>query len=230
MKTYDGGVRALDLEVDEGRSSDSTPYGWWPRTLRSLFDGSWWEPYLLAVTLTVVGGIFVAPVSGWVLSGAGATAPTSLKALIWVAVAAAPLTVAARALGVAVVMWAFLVLLGEAPKGKKLFAVALAGEVVIALAGLAVGVLLFLRGPGAVSSPADLHITMGLDALAPAGSLLQKVLMQSGSVFHLGWIAVLALGLIYGAGVARSKAWITSALLWMVLLAVTVVRITYVGA
>lgn len=109
-----------------------------------------------------------------------------------IAAGAAPLLAIVRGSILGGIAWAVLVLWGSDPAYRRSWAILLAGELILAVQGAWMAIVLHLRSAAAISSPGDLEVTTGLNLFFPDPTTPVGALAQSVTPFHLAWFLFLA--------------------------------------
>lgn len=178
-------------------------------------------PLVLVAAFSLTTAVSVQPFLASALPGA---AGRGFALLIWLMAVLSPLLMGGKAAVLGVLSWSFLVVLGREIRLRSLVSVLLYGEAILALQGVAIVTVLNFRGPGAVASPGDLYVPMGLDALVSTAVPVLEALARGTTPFHVAWAVFVAAGLTQVAGVRRPTAWLTVGVLWGLSQSPSVVR------
>lgn len=146
-----------------------------------------------------------------------------LSVLMWLVAVLSPVLFGGKALLLGVLVWSVLVLLGRDRRLRPLVSVFLYGEAILALHGVAIAIVLDLRGSGPVSSPESLYVPMGADLVVPGSSPLLVAVDHSTTPFHLAWMIFVAVALSRVARLSGRAAWLVAAGAWMLTLSLSLV-------
>lgn len=151
-----------------------------------------WALALVLLALALLTAAVVAPLMEVALQSQPEALAATLRAGVWIAAAATPLLALAKGVVLGGVAWAVLVLGGKSPRYRSTLAIVVAGELILGVQGLWIALLLRARGAGAITSPEDLSIPTGLNAIYPDPTTPLGALAGSVTPFHAAWIIFLA--------------------------------------
>ena len=171
-------------------------------------------PFIIVVLMHVVGALSLRGPAAHALSADQATA-VAVDWMLAILMVSSPVIVLVKALVVAALTWAVLVLLSEGARFKILASIHVYGGMLLALPAIATVVVLRLRGPGAVQGPEDLLVPMGLDVIIDVGSSPTTLaLMQQTTIFHVLWVVFVSWLLCRAGGVSGRNSIVTGLALW----------------
>lgn len=163
-----------------------------PSPCAGPIDTPVWALAFVLLTLSLLTAAAVAPLAEVAFRSQPEALAATLRTGLWVAAAATPLVALAKGVGLGGVAWAVLVLGGKSPRYRSTFAIAVAGELILAVHGLWIALLLWARGVGAIASPEDLRVPTGLDVLFPDPATALGAIAGSVTPFHVAWVLFLA--------------------------------------
>lgn len=187
-------------------------------------------PLLAPLTLVALFSLTAAfSIQPLVFEAMGGEEGRTLAVVLWATAALSPLLVGARALILALLGWSGLVLGGRDARFRPLLSVFLYGEAILALQGVAMVLVLHLRGSGSVTGPADLHVPLGLDALVASEMPWAAGVAQTLSPLHLAWAGFVWVALRRSAGLSSGTSAAVTAMAWTFVAALAVIRALAAG-
>lgn len=143
---------------------------------------------------------------------------------VWAVTLFSPLGALVKAAALGGVAWAVLVLVDIEARYRSLVSTIVYAQIVLALQGVWIVALLWLRGRSHLQTPGDLMLSTGLDAFvhdpaSPLGALARGV-----GPFHMAWVVVLVVGFAAVGRASWKRTSVAAAAVWTIAVAITVVR------
>ena len=181
-------------------------------------------PLVAGWVFSVVAAVASRPLLLRALGGEQPDASSTIQLVLVFAALIAPILMVLKALLLTAVGWAALTLGGVDSRIRPLFSVLLYGEAILMFQGVAVVLLVYLTTGGAVSSPQDLQLPLGLGAIVPPTMPVLWAVAQSVTLFHLAWFLFLTAAFRHCLGLSRARAVGLASLIWGAVLAFAAVR------
>lgn len=181
-------------------------------------------PLVAGWVFSVVAAVASRPLLLRALGGEHPGAASTVQLVLVFAALIAPILMVLKALLLTAVGWAALTLGGVDSRIRPLFSILLYGEAILMFQGVAVVLLVHLTTGGAVSSPQDLQLPLGLGAIVPPTMPVLWAVAQSVTLFHLAWFFFLTAAFHHCFGFSRARAVGLASLMWGAVLAFAAVR------
>lgn len=182
------------------------------------------SPLILVGALSLAAAAAMQPMVRAAFAGQPSGIGSSMQSWLWLLAALSPVLALVKALILGAAAWAVLVLVAEGAGFLVVMSAFLYGEVILALQGIWMAVVLHVRGVGVVSDPTDLRVVSGLAELMGDAHPALLALTQGASVFHLAWMTFLALALASGAATTKSRGFAAAGTAWSLVTAIGVFR------
>lgn len=147
---------------------------------------------LILLALSLLTAVALAPLAEAAFRSQPAALAATLRSGVWIAAAATPLVALAKGAALGAVAWAVLVLGGRNAQYRSTFAIVVAAELILAVQGAWIALLLRARGVGAITSPEDLRLPTGLDVLFSDPTTALGAMAGWVTPFHAAWVIFLA--------------------------------------
>ena len=181
-------------------------------------------PLVAGWVFSVVAAIASRPLILRAVGGEQPAAASTIQFVLVLAALIAPLLMLLKALLLTAVGWAALTLVGVESRIRPLLSVLLYGEAILMFQGVAVVLLVHITTGGAVSSPQDLQLPLGLAAIVPPTMPVLWAVAQSATLFHLAWFVFLTMAFRRCVGPGRARAFGLASLMWGAVLLFAAIR------
>jgi len=207
--------RAGDV-ANGGPDSGAVALPWWacPSPIASLG---------VVALVSLAAALAIRPLAISAFGDATGALRTFLFAL-WLSGFLSPIVALVQAAALSAIGWATLAMASAPPRFSRLFTLFLGGQAILALSGLWIAAVLWVRGGAHLTQPADLAVPQGLDIFFSPTSPVLLAIAQTASVVHVAWFLFLVVGLPRATGMSRRAALAVGIAAWDSLVAAAAVR------
>lgn len=187
------------------------------------------EPLLVLTAANCLIAVSMYPAFVRAVSSQGLVAARLAEMVFWVTIGAYPFLTLLKAGVLGATGWAIAAVAGVTAPFRRLFSLLLHAEILL-LAQMALSVVvLHLRGLETIGDPADLLVYWGLDFFWEPESVVLKVVLANGGVFHALWIVFVSSTLSRVAAMPRRGAFAAALGMWLVAAGLQVSRAVALG-
>lgn len=180
-------------------------------------------PTVMTSALMVGSVLATLPLVRLAYAGRAALLPTVTTGL-WIMAILSPITAVLKGLLLGGVAWAVVVLTGAQARYRSLVSAVLYGQVILALQGAWVTVLLWLRGTAGLHQPADLMLSTGMDAFVHDPSSVLAAVARCVTPFYCAWFIFLTVAVAQAARRGWWRGAVAAGVLWILVTGLGVTR------